>query len=133
MLAQPLTSPSFAAFYGEKYEAAAIAKLLNGGTFDCSTGTQVPGGGVRIPPSERCAFTDAGDLARVCMSRQGQASLYVPSSGSYTAVDAVLPGNILVNFTIDVRHPVTGQQAGNARTLKQFFVCVPFAFAWGEK
>ena len=107
--------------------------------------------------------------------------MYTPASPNFTAVDAVLPGNILANFTIDIKHelkmygaankcgegaapvadalgvsgdivfywvlpeasfkkacksgkpfPVTGQQLlGNPRTLKQYLVCVPFAFASG--
>jgi hypothetical protein len=103
--------------------------------------------------------------------------MYTPASPTFAAVDAVLPGRKLANFTIDLKHalkmngaasrsgegvapvadalgisgdidffwllpkelfemaclarkafPVTGQTPGSARTVKQFFVCMPFEF-----
>ena len=175
VLAQPIATASFSKLYGELYEMGAVARLLKGGqfdAFDCSTGAAAV---LDIPPSEKVVFSDAGDLARVRASRQGLPALYVPSSSSYTAVDAVLPGSALVNCTIDLSHevkmygagsrsgegaapvadalgvagdivfywvlpearfkkackagrpfPGTGQQPGRERTLRQYFVCVPF-------
>lgn len=180
LLAQPIVSASYAKLYGDLYESAAARVLLKGGTFeafDCSAGAQVAGG-VIVTPCTKHVFRNANDLRSASLARQGQPTMYTPASPSFTAVDAVLPGNILVNFTIDLKHevkmygagskasegaapvadamgvsgdivfywvlpedafrkackagkpfPVTGQQAGNARTVKQFFVCVPFAFA----
>ena len=129
VLAQPIATPSFARLYWELYEMGAIAKLLKGGefdVFDCSTGTLVMGGLV-VPPSEKVIFRDAGDLARVHASRQGLPALYVPGSSSYTAVDAVLPGNALVNFSIDVSHE-SGE--GAAPVADALGVAGDIAFYW---
>ncbi len=180
LLAQPIASASYAKLYGDMYEIGAARELLKGGdfdAFDCSTGARVPGGKVTIPVSTRHPFSSVKDLHDVHLTRQGLPTLYTPTSPTFTAVDAVLPGNILVNFTIDTKHdlklygagnktgegavpvadalgvsgdivfywvlpeesfrkacksgkpfPVTGQLPGNARTVKQFFVCVPFEF-----
>jgi len=114
VLAQPITTPSFSRLYGELYEMGAVAKLLKGGrfeAFDCTTGQPVEGG-LLVPSSEKSVFGDAGDLARLHASRQGLSTLYVPSSSSYTAVDAVLPSRALVKCTIDLGHEVKMYGAG---------------------
>jgi len=181
LLAQPLVSASFSRFYGDQYQRGAIEQLLKGGesfqAFDCSTGKEVAGG-IKVPASTRCAFTDAGHLQRLVASNAGQPPcLYEPTSTTYTAVDAVLPNCVLVNCTINVKHTakmygkgpksgegiapvadalgikgdivfywvlpraryveacrakdpfeVTDQRPDDTRTLKQYFVCVPFDF-----
>jgi hypothetical protein len=178
-LAQPILSTSYAKLYGDLYEICAAKALLKGGSFevfDCSTGKQIEGG-VSIPACINHVFRNVEDLRRACLTRQGQSTMYTPSNPSFTAVDAVLPGNILVNFTIDVKHEaklygsgkkkeegivpvanalgvtddvifywvlpetsfrkacklgkpfsITGQHVGEMCTLKQYFLCVPFAF-----
>lgn len=174
LLAQPIASASYAKLYGDMYEIGAARVLLKGGVFeafDCSTGAHVAGG-VVVAPSTEHVFCDAEDLRRAHLARQGEPTMFTPASPSFTAVDAVLPGNILVNFTIDIRHEVRVYGAGSkanegaapvadalgvpgdivfywvlptpsfkkackagkpfsvtglcSRTLKQFFVCVPF-------
>ena len=177
LLAQPIFSLSSAKLYGEVFERGAAAVLLKGGdfeAFDCAAAATVS---VHIPPSTQHVFSNVDDLRLAHSARKGQHITFTPSSPTFTAVDAVLPGRRLANFTIDLKHelkmtgqaskggegvalvadalgisgeivfywllprerfqmackakkafPVTGQQPGSARTVRQFFVCVPFEF-----
>ena len=59
LLAQPIANNSFAKLYGDMYEIGASTLLLKGGAFkafDCSTGMEVAGGVVYIPPSTKFIF-----------------------------------------------------------------------------
>ena len=114
LLAQPISSPSHARLYGDMYEIGAARALLCGGAFeafDCSTGAPVAGGVICIPYSTRHVFSSVEDLRLAHLARQGQPTTFTPSSPSFTAVDAVLPGNALVNFTVNVKHELKMRDA----------------------
>lgn len=116
VLAQPIASASYAKLYGDMYEIGAARELLKGGdfeAFDCSTGAPVPGGKVNIPASTKHVFSSVKDLHDAHLTRQGQPTMYTPASPNFTAVDAVLPGNILANFTIDIKHELKMYGAAN--------------------
>jgi hypothetical protein len=143
-LAQPISSPSHARLYGDMYKIGAARALLAGGdfaAFDCSTGALVAGGVISILPSTRHVFSSVEDLRLAHLARQGQLTTFTPSSPSFTAVDAVLPGNALVNFIVywvlpeprfklacdaGKPFPVARQLPGDTRKVRQFFICVPF-------
>ena len=114
LLAQPINSPSHARLYGDMYEIGAARVLLRGGVFsafDCSTGAPVAGGVVTIPPSTKHVFGSVEDLRLAHLARQGQPTMFTPSSPAFTAVDAVLPGSALVNFTVNVKHELKMRDA----------------------
>ena len=118
ILAQPINS-SYAILYGDLYEAGATTKLLEGGTFDafdCSIGSAVEGG-IVIPPSTRHTFSSVENLRSLRLSHQGQPITYAPTSGTFTAVDAVLPNNALANFTVNVKH--AAKMYGNGKKSKE--------------
>ena len=127
VLAQPYNA-SYSKLYGDLYEVGAIRRLLNGGTFssfDCSIGIE---GKTVIPRSKRHSFSSAEDLRRLRLSHEGgQPNMYVPDRSTFTAVDAVLPGNILVNFTVNVKHELKMYGAEN----KSSEGAVPVADALG--
>ena len=98
-----------AKLFGDLFEQAALVKLLAGGKFryyDLSAG--VDAGELVLLPSAKAFFNDAADLALAVRARDAaalDATLFVPSSGTYTSVDAVLGrGRALVNFTINTAH-----------------------------
>ena len=67
-------------------------------------------GGITVPPSAKCIFQNVENLSIMRSEtsyQQGLSRTYIPSSGTFTAVDAILPNDALVNFTInDVNHLV---------------------------
>jgi hypothetical protein len=113
LLAQPIFSQSCAKLYGEVFERGAAALLLKGGAFDafdCATATMVS---VHIPPSTQHVFSSVEDLRRAHLARKGQPTMFTPASSTFTAVDAVLPGSRLANFTIDLKHELKMTGAAN--------------------
>ena len=119
LLAQPISSASHAKLYGDMYEIGAARKLLNGGSFeafDCSIGSAVEGG-IVISPSTRHTFSSVENLRSLRLSHQGQPITYAPTSGTFTAVDAVLPNNALANFTVNVKH--VAKMYGNGKKSKE--------------
>ena len=71
-----------------------------------TTGTAVVGG-ITVPPSAKCIFQNVENLSIMRSEtsyQQGLSRTYTPSSGTFTAVDAILPNDALVNFTINVNH-----------------------------
>ena len=109
VLAQPIINASYAKLYGDLYQIGATKKILEGGTFesfDCTTGTAVVGG-ITVPPSATCIFQNVENLSIMRSEtsyQQGLPRTYIPSSSTFTAVDAILPNDALVNFTINVNH-----------------------------
>ena len=107
LLADPNPNSSIVKLYGDLYEPNALKKLLAGGTFDAfdfSTGKYIEGG-VDVAPSTRRYFSGCDGLRTEIIGQECQGPFfYVPRSGTFTAVDAILPGRKLVNFTINLDH-----------------------------
>jgi hypothetical protein len=102
-------SPAAARLFGDLFEQAALQALLAGGEFDCC---ELSDGGkddkLVLLPSSKVFFASAAALAatvRSLSTAELDATVFVPSTANYTAVDAVLGrGRALVNFTINTKH-----------------------------
>jgi hypothetical protein len=111
LLTRVPTSPAAARLYGDIFEQAALQALLSGGEFDrCELS---PGGKddkLVLLPRSKVFFASAAALATTVRSlskAELDATVFVPESSNYTAVDAVLGGSkAIVNFTINLNHDV---------------------------
>jgi hypothetical protein len=109
-------SPAAARLYGDLFEQAALQALLAGGEFDCC---ELSDGGkddkLVLLPSSKVFFASAAALAATVRSlspAELDATVFVPESANYTAVDAVLGrGKALVNFTINMKHDLKLQHS----------------------
>ena len=104
-------SPASGRFYGDLFEQAAMKALLAGGEFDrCELSAGGKDDKLVLPPSSKAVFTSAAALAATVRSLSAaelNATVFVPESTNYTAVDAVLGRDrALVNFTINLKHDV---------------------------
>jgi hypothetical protein len=85
--------------------------LLAGGEFDrCELSAGGKDDKLVLPPSSKVFFASAAALAatvRLLSPAELDATVFVPESTNYTAVDAVLGrGKALVNFTVNVNHDI---------------------------
>lgn len=109
LLTRVPASPAAARLYSDLFEQASMQALLAGGEFDrCEL---VDGGKddkLVLLPSSKVFFSSAAALAvtvRSLSPAELDATVFVPKSTNYTAVDAVLGrGKALVNFTINRKH-----------------------------
>lgn len=113
LLAQPPSAEGLAGFYGGVYEQAALNVLSKGGSFKCldmQSGKEMPP--LQLPRASKTEyFRDARELQALCGADRKQ--LLVPRSKSFTAIDAVLPGGLMTNVTINVKHDVKLRGRGN--------------------
>lgn len=93
-----------AAIYSKLYEAAALSVLTKGCKLTCRDMQTGNVSLLDVPPSTERVFDAVGDLAELFAANSKQ--LLVPSSKSFTAIDAVLPGGRLANITINLKHDV---------------------------
>jgi hypothetical protein len=102
-------SPAAAKLYGDLFEQAALRALLAGGEFDrCELSSGGKDDKLVLLPSSKIFFASAAALAstvRSLSTAELDASVFVPATTNYTAVDAVLGRDrALVNFTINRKH-----------------------------
>ena len=101
---------SVAALYGSLFAQGALEALAAGGTFqlfDLTGGADA--GKLVLPHCSTVFFGDVRALEEAAAARRGtaemDASIFLPTSATFTAVDAVLGrGRALVNFTINLQH-----------------------------
>jgi hypothetical protein len=111
LLTRVPASPAAARLYGDLFELSAMQALLAGGEFDrCELSAGGKDDKLVLPPSSKVFFASAAALAatvRLLSPAELDATVFVPESTNYTAVDAVLGrGKALVNFTINVKHDI---------------------------
>lgn len=101
-MAESLASGYFARFYADLFEPAAVDLLRQGGTFKWLDLQIRSTGELTIPPATAVEyFDDPGDLRR--QFEPAEECLYASRNRNVTAVDAVLPGGLLANVTINLR------------------------------
>jgi hypothetical protein len=81
-----------------------------------------------LPPSERREFFDNNDSLRSVLAAAtaaGSTVTLIPKAKNFPAIDAILPGNIFVNATLNTRHELLMQGKREASGI------VPLAGALG--
>lgn len=106
ILARPPSEGILSLFFGELYEPAALAVLAKGGKFsrlDVQTGTEDTS--FELPKASKTQYVDKMDQLEAEFAQDGN-QLLVPRSKSFTTIDAVLPGGLLTNVKINLKHVV---------------------------
>lgn len=93
-----------AAIYSKLYEPAALSVLNKGCKLTCRNMQTGALSLLDVPPSAERVFNTVSDLAELFAADSKQ--LLVPSSKSFTAIDAVLPGGRLAIVTVNLEHDV---------------------------
>lgn len=100
ILAQPPSVGHMSVIYKAIYEGAALEKLSQGGDFPCFDVKSCKESSITLPAANVEYFRYVKDLREV----RSKPTILVPSSGSFTAIDAVLQDGSPANVTINVEH-----------------------------
>lgn len=110
MLAEGPSSDTMAAFYGKLYEPAALSVLSRGCVLECRDMQTGKESELKVPRSKETFFSTTSELGQ--LFKQKPMHLLVPRSKTFTAIDAVLPGGLLANVTINLVHDLKMRAAG---------------------
>lgn len=94
------------------FQEHALAKLAAGGNFQAFKLAPKGSAAARteenlvLRKSEEKLFDSIDDLADARPGGSSEDRIMVPKSGTFAAIDAVLPGQRLVNFTINTKHDI---------------------------
>lgn len=107
----PIPSPFPFVHSADAFETHALYTLSCGGDFEAFNPSDNALTKLSLPRSERRFFSDVKGLraAAAAAAASQSPTTFIPKAKNFAAIDAVLPGNILVNATLDKKHELLMQ------------------------